>query len=101
VDGANEAVAEPVAWGLGIGQSFGQRFVPVGLKSGQGEGDFDATGEHTSEVETQPTRSGVSKVWLRLSACPVVIQRENNNPKMAFANHRGNAWNLKNDLLTA
>ena len=63
--GANEAVAEPVAWGLGAGQSFGQRFRPVGRKSGLGAGGFDAMGEHTSGVEAQPTRSEVSEVWLR------------------------------------
>ena len=65
MDGANEAVAEPVAWVPGAGQSFGQRFLAVGLKSGQRAGGFDAMGEHTSEVEAQPTRRGVSEVWLR------------------------------------
>jgi len=33
-----------------------------------GAGGFDATGEHTSEVEAQPTRSGDSKVWLGVFA---------------------------------
>jgi hypothetical protein len=30
-----------------------------------GAGSLDATGEHTDEVEAQPTRSEVSKVWSR------------------------------------
>jgi len=30
MDGASAAVAEPVAWGLGAGQSFGLRVFPAG-----------------------------------------------------------------------
>ena len=93
MDGANEAVAELVAWGLGTGQSFGQRFLPVGLKSGQGAGEFDATGEHTSEVEAQPTRSGVSKVWLRFFSIPTVVKRADSDLKMLIASQRGNTGN--------
>ena len=40
----------------------------AGRKSGARAGGFYATGEHISEVESQPARSGVSEVWLRLPA---------------------------------
>ena len=69
-DWASGAVAEPVAWGLGASQSFGQWFPSVGRKSGAVAGKLGASGEHISEAENKTARSGVGEVWSRNGLSP-------------------------------
>jgi hypothetical protein len=64
-DWASAAVAEPVAWGLGASQSCGLRVCPLAESLARWRVELGASGEHTSEVESKPARSGVSEDWSR------------------------------------
>jgi hypothetical protein len=63
---ANEAVAEPVARGLGASQSSGLWFFTTGRKSGVGAGGIERDWRVHKRSGVQPARREVSEVWLRV-----------------------------------